>query len=139
MKYLIIFIFLQTMARLTAENTVGELAAESDLIVSVNCNLDPASMDIGITRELHGAPSASPVYFDRKDLERFFERQKYKKSIYVELIFFTLTDDEKEKYLSSLGDYFVSRGYQRVVIVRNSMVGSTLLKDIRSHQKTSEK
>jgi len=57
-----------------------------------------------------------PIRFTQDELEGFFGGQKHKGLIVVTVAKNVWTDDELNEHLKRLRDYFVARGYKRVVV-----------------------
>lgn len=128
--YLILCVFWVSALSFARSQDAEAIIKNSDYTVTIDCSRDPNLMDIGILDEFGKTGLIKNKYFERSDLVKYFDRQKHKALIHVEVLFLKLKGDALHEYLDSLGEYFIKRGYNRVVIMENTMTGSIILRDI---------
>lgn len=112
------------------EANVDQLVKDSDYKVLIHYPKEPRSIDIGISRKPENSPFEEIVYFELEDLVRFFGRQKHKNCISVQIFHLGLHGEELKAYNQNLVSFFKDRGYRRVIILRNSMVGLAVMEDV---------
>jgi hypothetical protein len=73
-------------------------------------------LDIGVGRTDKKENLHHPISFTLDELEGFFKDQKHKDLIVVGIEKHVWTDEVLKQHVAKLRDYFVARGYARVVI-----------------------
>ena len=73
-------------------------------------------LDVGIGRTDKAQNLHHPIRFTLDELEGFFDDQKHKGLIVVTIAKHVWTDDQLADHITRLRDYFIARGYQRIVI-----------------------
>ena len=73
-------------------------------------------LDIGVGRTDKDRNLHHPITFTLEELEDFFGDQKHKDLIVVGIMKHVWTDDELKKHVEKLRDFFVERGYAKIVI-----------------------
>lgn len=122
-----LYVFLCSQHLVFAQNAIEKF----DIKVSINFSVSSELLDVGIFKEDESNGDIKKTYFKMSELKSFFDRLGAKNVIYVELYFMDLSRSDQEKYLDRLVDYFKERGFNRVVIAHNRMVGPLILKDIQ--------
>ena len=89
------------------------LESEADFVAWYSTD---GKLDIGVGRTDKKRNLHHPIRFTLEELEGFFDGQKHKGLIVVTVAKNVWTDDELSEHLTRLRDYFVARGYKRVVI-----------------------
>jgi len=93
-----------------------EQEAAADFVVSYSTH---GKLNIGVGPTDRQGVHA-PIMFSLAELERFFDRQKNKQLIVVVIAKNVWSDDELQRHVLRLRDYFVARGYKKVVIQQGS-------------------
>jgi hypothetical protein len=73
-------------------------------------------LDIGVGRTDKERNIHYPIRFALDELEGFFDDQRHKRLIVVTVAKHVWTDKELAEHLTRLRDYFIARGYERIVI-----------------------
>lgn len=73
-------------------------------------------LDVGIGRTDKAQNLHHPISFKLEELEGFFDDQKHKTLIVVTVAKHVWTDKELADHVTRLRDYFIDRGYRRIVI-----------------------
>jgi hypothetical protein len=73
-------------------------------------------LDVGIGRTDKVQNLHHPLKFTLEELEGFFDDLKHKGLIVVTVAKHVWTDEELAGHVTKLRDYFIERGYQRIVI-----------------------
>ncbi|MEP4079066.1 hypothetical protein [Haloferula sp.] len=73
-------------------------------------------LDIGVGRADKERNIHYPIRFALDELEGFFDDQRHKGLIVVTVAKHVWADDELNEHLERLRDYFIARGYERIVI-----------------------
>jgi len=73
-------------------------------------------LDVGIGRRDKAQNINYPIRFTLEELEGFFDDQKHKGLIVVTVAKNVWTDEELGDHVTRLRDFFIDRGYQRIVI-----------------------
>jgi hypothetical protein len=96
-----------------------EQVAAADFVVSYSTD---GKLNIGVGRtDRQGVHS--PIAFSPEELERFFDNQRHKDLIVVVVAKNVWSDEEVKNHVLKLRDYFVARGYKKVVIQQGSGSG----------------
>jgi|GEM_PF-4864753 len=90
-----------------------ELEEKADLVANYST---AGKLDIGIGRTDKAQSLHHPIYFPLEELEKFFNNQRHKNLIVVVVAKNVWTDEEFQKNVLKLRDYFVARGYKKIVI-----------------------
>jgi hypothetical protein len=75
-----------------------------------------SKLDIGIGRTDKEKNLHHPIRFSLDELKGFFDAQKHKGLIVITVAKHVWTDDELAGHIARLRDYFIERGYKRIVI-----------------------
>lgn len=133
-KLFIITTFYLCLQEGVMANNIDILRKDSDFEFTINYSRHPVSVDVNITESMTSPKGDvghhKTAYFDRNNLVKFFDNQKHKKTVFVELCLFSETADKEEEYLNDWIKFLSERGFKRVIIVRNGTFGTSLLKDI---------
>ena len=90
-----------------------DLESKADLVAWYSTD---GKLDIGIGRTDKTQNLHHPISFTLDELEHFFDRQKHKDLIVVTVAKNVWTDEELTGHVNRLRDYFIARGYKRIVI-----------------------
>ncbi len=94
-------------------NRAFRLEAESDISAWYSTD---GKLDIGIGRTDKEQNLHHPIKFTLEELEGFFDGQKHKELIVVTVHKHVWTKQELAEHVTRLRDYFIARGYKRIVI-----------------------
>ncbi len=89
------------------------LESESDFTAWYSTD---GKLDIGVGRIDKAQNLQHPIRFTLDELEGFFDDQKHKGLIVVTVAKHVWTDEELSERITRLRDYFIARGYKRIVI-----------------------
>jgi len=90
-----------------------DLESKADFVTRYSTD---GKLDVGIGRTDKVQNLHHPIRFTLEELEGFFDDQKHKGLIVVIVAKHVWTDEELADHVTRLRDYFVDRGYQRIVI-----------------------
>lgn len=89
------------------------LESEADFVAWYSTD---GKLDIGVGRTDKEQNLHHPIRFTLDEVEGFFDDQRHKGLIIVTVAKHVWTDQELAKHIIRLRDYFVARGYKRIVI-----------------------
>ncbi len=90
-----------------------KLEEEADFVAWYSLD---GKLDVGVGRTDKKENLYHSIKFSLEELEGFFDKQKHKNLIVVGIQKQNLTKEVLEMHITKLRDYFVARGYARVVI-----------------------
>lgn len=95
-------------------------------------------LDIGIGRTDNEQGIHHSIRFSLEELEDFFDDQRHKNSIVVVVAKNLWTDEELQNHVLKLRDYFIARGYKKVIIQKGSGGGRGIHLEYDAKAKESE-
>jgi hypothetical protein len=90
-----------------------ELEEKADFVADYSTD---GKLDIGVGRTDKAQGIHHSIRFSLEELEGFFDDQRHKDMIVVVVAKNVWTDEELQNHVLKLRDYFVARGYKKVVI-----------------------